>query len=163
MGLREIAIEGWETARVLAVTDGHHASERAATRILEQLRRHEEEGKPPDTVDHPPHYANGVECIDIAEHLSFNVGNALKYVWRRHAKGDPVENLRKAEWYLRRAREYGAAIPTPVVGDLILEKMAAVALQADDLPLRDLLVALMHGNLTIASVVVQTEIERLSG
>lgn len=58
-------------------------------------------------VDHPKHYADhpsGVECIDIAEHLPFNLGNALKYVWRA-GKKDPekrLEDLEKALWYVNR-------------------------------------------------------------
>jgi uncharacterized protein DUF3310 len=58
------------------------------------------------TVDHPPHYTShpsGVECIDITEHMSFNVGNAVKYLWRAGVKSsDPIEDLKKAEWYIRR-------------------------------------------------------------
>lgn len=58
-----------------------------------------------DTVNHPPHYAShpsGVECVDIAEHLGFNLGNALKYVWRAENKGHKEEDLRKCLWYLER-------------------------------------------------------------
>lgn len=58
-----------------------------------------------DNVDHPPHYTkhpSGVECIDIAELLSFNLGNALKYVWRAKHKGREEEDLKKALWYVRR-------------------------------------------------------------
>lgn len=58
-----------------------------------------------DMVDHPPHYTahpSGVECVDIAEHLSFNLGNALKYVWRAKNKGREEEDLKKALWYVRR-------------------------------------------------------------
>lgn len=53
----------------------------------------------------PSHYRrhpSGVECIEITEHMSFNTGNAVKYIWRYMDKGDPVENLRKAQWYLER-------------------------------------------------------------
>ena len=53
----------------------------------------------------PSHYRrhpSGVECIDITEHMLFNPGNAVKYIWRYMDKGDPVENLRKAQWYLER-------------------------------------------------------------
>jgi len=57
-------------------------------------------------VDHPPHYnlsPSGIECIDVVEHMSFNVGNAVKYLWRAGVKSsDPIEDLRKAEWYVRR-------------------------------------------------------------
>jgi archaellin len=59
----------------------------------------------PDYVNHPPHYAthpSGVECVDIAEHLSFNLGNALKYLWRAKMKDDHIENLEKCLWYLER-------------------------------------------------------------
>jgi hypothetical protein len=53
----------------------------------------------------PSHYRkhpSGVECIEITEHMTFNSGNAVKYIWRYMDKGDPVENLRKAQWYLER-------------------------------------------------------------
>jgi hypothetical protein len=53
----------------------------------------------------PSHYRrhpSGIECIDITEHMLFNPGNAVKYIWRYMDKGDPVENLRKAQWYLER-------------------------------------------------------------
>jgi uncharacterized protein DUF3310 len=53
----------------------------------------------------PPHYKahpSGVECIDVAEHMNFNRGNALKYLWRAGLKGCALEDLRKARWYLDR-------------------------------------------------------------
>ena len=58
-----------------------------------------------DNVNHPPHYTahpSGVECIEIAEHYGFCIGNALKYLWRAGLKGDAVEDLKKARWYLDR-------------------------------------------------------------
>ena len=58
-----------------------------------------------DAVEHPKHYRShpsGVECITITEHMGFNLGNALKYIWRADLKNDAVEDLRKAEWYIRR-------------------------------------------------------------
>ena len=60
-----------------------------------------------DSVDHPKHYTShpsGVECIQIAEHMGFSLGNALKYIWRadeKHGDGG-IEDLRKARWYLDR-------------------------------------------------------------
>lgn len=59
----------------------------------------------PDAVNHPAHYTNhpsGVECIQITEHMSFNIGNAVKYCWRADEKGAPIEDLKKARWYLDR-------------------------------------------------------------
>jgi hypothetical protein len=56
-------------------------------------------------VDHPPHYTShpsGVECITVAEHMGFNLGNVLKYIWRADEKGAPLQDLRKAAWYLAR-------------------------------------------------------------
>lgn len=59
----------------------------------------------PDAVDHPRHYnahPSGVECIDVVEHMSFNVGNAMKYLWRADHKDAPIQDLEKAVWYIRR-------------------------------------------------------------
>lgn len=61
-----------------------------------------------DQVNHPPHYTahpSGVECIDVVEHMSFNVGNAIKYLWRADHKGAQIEDLRKARWYIDREIE----------------------------------------------------------
>ena len=58
-----------------------------------------------DPVNHPKHYTehpSGVECIEITEHLNFCVGNAIKYLWRAGLKGEQVEDLRKARWYIDR-------------------------------------------------------------
>jgi hypothetical protein len=63
-----------------------------------------------DAVYHPHHYSahpSGVECIVIAEQYNFNVGNAIKYLWRAGLKKgtDPVEDLKKAAWYVNREVE----------------------------------------------------------
>lgn len=58
-----------------------------------------------DVVNHPPHYnshPSGIECIQVTEWCNFNVGNAIKYLWRAGLKGDALEDLEKAEWYVRR-------------------------------------------------------------
>jgi Protein of unknwon function (DUF3310) len=58
-----------------------------------------------DYVNHPPHYTShpsGIECIEIAEHFGFNIGNAVKYLWRAGLKGDEIEDLKKAAWYVNR-------------------------------------------------------------
>jgi len=60
---------------------------------------------PVDLVNHPPHYTShpsGVECITITEHMGFNVGNAIKYLWRAGQKGHTVEDLKKSVWYINR-------------------------------------------------------------
>ena len=58
-----------------------------------------------DPVNHPKHYTehpSGVECIEITEHMNFCVGNAIKYLWPAGLKGEQVEDLRKARWYIDR-------------------------------------------------------------
>ena len=59
-----------------------------------------------DIVNHPPHYnshPSGVECIDVTEHMNFNLGNAVKYIWRSGLKSEAaVVDLQKAVWYLTR-------------------------------------------------------------
>lgn len=64
-----------------------------------------------DQVNHPKHYTSdpsGIECIDITRHRNFNIGNAIKYLWRVGLKEDKdrklidkqIEDLNKAVWYL---------------------------------------------------------------
>lgn len=58
-----------------------------------------------DMVNHPPHYTShpsGVEAITVCEHMNFCLGNAMKYIWRAGLKGDALEDLEKARWYLDR-------------------------------------------------------------
>lgn len=58
-----------------------------------------------DPVNRPAHYTkhpSGVECIQITEHMNFNLGNAVKYIWRADEKGSTIEDLQKARWYLDR-------------------------------------------------------------
>ena len=59
-------------------------------------------------VDHPKHYNTGrIEVIDAIEDwgLGFGLGNVVKYVARANYKGKPLEDLKKAQWYLNRAIE----------------------------------------------------------
>lgn len=59
----------------------------------------------PDPVNHPYHYTTGgIETIDFieAKQLNYNLGNVVKYITRADHKGNRVEDLRKAKWYLER-------------------------------------------------------------
>lgn len=66
-----------------------------------------------DNVNSPPHYKSGdVECIDAIkasmsreQFAGYLKGNVMKYVWRMSYKGKPIEDLRKARWYLERLIE----------------------------------------------------------
>ena len=59
-----------------------------------------------EKVDHPAHYGGDTvyEAVKVIEawELGFNLGNCVKYVCRAGKKGDRVEDLRKALWYLQR-------------------------------------------------------------
>jgi hypothetical protein len=61
-----------------------------------------------DQINRPPHYTqhfSGIECIEVVEHMNFNLGNAVKYIWRADLKDDALENLKKAQWYIAREVE----------------------------------------------------------
>ena len=58
-----------------------------------------------NNVNHPSHYNQGrIEVIDAIEDwdLNFCEGNVVKYVARHRFKGEPLEDLKKARWYLER-------------------------------------------------------------
>lgn len=58
-----------------------------------------------DPVNQPKHYTahpSGIECIQVTEHMGFNLGNAVKYIWRCDLKKDAIEDLNKAIWYIQR-------------------------------------------------------------
>ena len=61
-----------------------------------------------DPVNHPDHYTShpsGIECIQITEHMSFCLGNAIKYIWRAGLKHNAIEDLQKAVFYINREIE----------------------------------------------------------
>lgn len=64
-----------------------------------------------DNVNHPEWYTkhpSGIECIEIARHYCFSIGNAIKYLWRAGLKQEvgksdvtkEIEDLEKAKWYI---------------------------------------------------------------
>lgn len=65
-----------------------------------------------DVVNSPEHYRQGgIECIEAIEasmtreeFKGFLKANCMKYLWRYQHKGKPVEDLRKASWFLDRLR-----------------------------------------------------------
>lgn len=68
-----------------------------------------------DNINHPKHYTDGkfkcskcgevIECIDIVGKMCFTLGCAVKYIWRCDLKNDAIEDLKKAEWYIRKEIE----------------------------------------------------------
>lgn len=71
-----------------------------------KIRDYWENEKKPITIDHPVHYGGDTpyEAIKVIEawELNFNLGNAAKYICRAGKKGSPLEDLKKAKWYLER-------------------------------------------------------------
>ncbi len=56
-----------------------------------------------DLVNHPSHYTShpsGIEAIEVTRHMNFNLGNAVKYVWRADLKGNSLQDLQKARFYI---------------------------------------------------------------
>lgn len=85
----------------------HRAKQESVMRDNTREKRSMCNSPPPteDQVQHPIHYTShpsGVECIQITEHMGFNMGNALKYIWRADLKNDAIEDLQKAKWYIER-------------------------------------------------------------
>jgi len=78
-----------------------------------------------DSVNHPSHYKghpSGIECIQVTEHMGFNLGNAVKYIWRCDLKKDAIEDLEKAAWYIQREiakRKRTRGGPTKQLGGII--------------------------------------------
>lgn len=58
-----------------------------------------------DPVSAPSHYTchpSGIECIQVTEHMGFNLGSATKYLWRCDLKENAIQDLEKAVWYIQR-------------------------------------------------------------
>ena len=73
----------------------------ARARLGEKIRMQSAD----DMVNSPPHYtAGGIETIDFieAKELGYNLGNVVKYITRSGHKGNKLEDLEKAQWYLNR-------------------------------------------------------------
>ena len=82
-----------------------HLKNSLAQARLERPRIRMQASPSTDMVNHPPHYtAGGIETIDFieAKQLGYNLGNVVKYITRSDLKGDRLENLKKAQWYLNR-------------------------------------------------------------
>jgi hypothetical protein len=65
-----------------------------------------------DPVNHPAHYkVGGIETIDFieAKSLGYHLGNAVKYITRADHKGNRLQDLQKAKWYIDRAIEKAGA------------------------------------------------------
>ena len=94
--------------------DSRNDNKSISYKLVEQCKLKDMEQKTEikvDNVNHPAHYnshPSGIECIEIARHHNFNIGNAIKYLWRAGLKSEKgmedadkqVEDLRKAIFYI---------------------------------------------------------------
>lgn len=83
-----------------------------AMQLLKCIIDRKDKEQKADSVNHPAHYnshPSGIECIEIARHHNFNIGNTIKYLWRAGLKSEEgmedtdkqVEDLNKAIWYIK--------------------------------------------------------------
>lgn len=83
-----------------------------AMQLLKCLIDRKDKEQKTDNVNHPSHYnshPSGIECIEIARHHNFNIGNTIKYLWRAGLKSEEgmedtdkqIEDLNKAIWYIQ--------------------------------------------------------------
>lgn len=106
--------KNWKTVMVSTSAKAAMPFKNEAERIYEMTkgrqRMHPVTGKllmqaAPDNVNHPAHYkVGGIETIDFieAKQLNYNLGNVVKYITRADHKGNNIEDLQKARWYLNR-------------------------------------------------------------
>jgi hypothetical protein len=90
---------------VASESDVDGAYERMQDVITSAKKSGESSANQRDMINKPPHYTSAaIEVIDIIEafKLNFHLGNVVKYVLREGKKGDPLEDLKKARWYLDR-------------------------------------------------------------
>ena len=77
-------------------------------RFFTKVFEHKEEVKDNINPQHYKQHPSGIECIAVAQHYDYSVGNAFKYLWRAGLKKDysqedkdkEIEDLKKAIWYI---------------------------------------------------------------
>ena len=87
--------------RIKLIKDPFQKEVNRVTKVLDTIGV----GYKVDVVNHPAHYkVGGIEVIDFIESkgLTYNLGNVVKYVSRADHKGNKLEDLKKAQWYLNR-------------------------------------------------------------
>lgn len=85
--------------------DAQTIAEKVVQTIEEKEVKTVELPKKEDVINHPSHYTRGkIEVIDFIEdqQLPYHLGNVIKYIARAGHKGDKLEDLKKARWYLDR-------------------------------------------------------------
>lgn len=110
----------------------------------------------------PNHYTERgkgiIECIDFADQMDFCRGNAFKYIWRAGDKGDLIEDLEKAQWYLERATMLeGPAVDA--IDDTDLTMRVIHRAFEDEAERRLILIHIVEGSIGIALELVTRAIQ----
>ena len=116
-------LERWQKNVIDTILEGN-------AKDIDTLLEDEQDGTEPakDMVNHPPHYAShpvfARECHYYSKYMTFDQGNAFKYLWRCESKGDMRENLDKAVWYINAMftgpveRKYGIVLRIELLHEL---------------------------------------------
>lgn len=97
----------WDTVTKLIQLGTDRAVIKAVETAVAESENVEDADAQPEMVDHPKHYNmyKGVEVIDLVEQMKFNPGNAVKYLTRAPFKGNEIQDMEKAIWYIQREIE----------------------------------------------------------
>lgn len=94
-----------------------------------------------DLVNHPPHYTShpsGIEAIQVTRHMNFNLGNAMKYIWRAGQKGDAIQDLEKAMFYLADEIRRLGGNPTRIEKATVLSHLKETSVDGEYIYLSDI-------------------------
>lgn len=117
-----------------------------------------------DLVNHPPHYSahpSGIEVIKITRDLTFDVGNAVKYVMRAPHKGNERQDVEKAQWYLNDAAGHADSIMFAKDVVAVRKLLHLVAEHETDPNRIDFFHAVADRDLTMAAICVDRMVSAL--
>ena len=125
-----------------------------------------------DSINHPKHYqpifpSVTAECILITRLLSFDRGNAFKYIWRAGEKGGHEkfkEDLEKALWYINDEQQNGKHNTAKVDLDVVFPVFNAITANADKASFKyQALRAIVTGDLKLAEGILGREYLKIIG
>jgi hypothetical protein len=114
-------------------------------------------------VNHPPHYSahpSGIECIVITREMTFDVGNAVKYIYRCDAKNGR-QDIEKAEWYLKDAIEHVDGIMATLNVSDTRKRLDLVLLHETDYHRVQFFRSIRNGQLDLALEAVQEMLSKV--
>ena len=115
-----------------------------------------------DMVNHPRHYNTGsIECISIVRNMGFDLGNAVKYLWRAESRNG-IEDLEKAIWYLNDIKEHyylrGMFHYVPVDVEVVTEIVKDIQNES----IRNAMSIILHSLHHLTQTTIETTIRQIS-